>query len=257
MPHDIDPLAASLSAAGFVAADDEAAELRRAARGDSGRLAALLARRLRGEPLAWITGVTRFCGLDVRVDVGVYVPRWQTEALAREAAARLPSRGVAVDVATGSGALAMVLRRLRPSATVLATDISDRAVACARSNGVDALHGDLFAPLPAAVAGLVDVVTGVVPYVPTSALRFLPRDTLDFEDSSGYDGGPDGTDFLRRVVLDSASWLAPGGTLLLELGGDQAEELGDDLRRVGFRGVTTLRDEDGDVRGLIATYTPS
>jgi release factor glutamine methyltransferase len=230
-----DDLAARLAAAGFVAPEDEAAELR-AAGGDT---EALLARRLTGEPLAWITGTTGFCGLAIRVDRGVYVPRWQTEPLAERAAELLPADGTAIDLCTGSGALAAVLRARRPRARVVASDLDGRAVACARANGVEAYAGDLFAPLPPLRA---DVIVAVVPYVPTPELALLQRDTLTFESPVSYDGGPDGLALLRRVIAGAPGRLAPGGTLLLELGGDQAAALN--------AGGAVLRDEDGAVRGL-------
>lgn len=246
-------LAARLAAAGCVAADEEAGELLDAAGGDERLLAALARRRLAGEPLAWVTGRTTFCGLTVRVAPGVYVPRWQTEPLARRAAARLPAGGVGVDVCTGAGALAMVLGAVRPGATVVATDADPRAVDCAVANGVDARQGDLLSPLPRDLAGRVDVVVGVVPYVPTGALGLLPHDTMTFESPLAYDGGPDGAAVLRRAVVGAARVLRPGGGLLLELGGDQADLLAPDLRRSGYDLVEVLRDGDGDVRGVEAT----
>src|SRR5439155_26598610 len=130
----------------------------------------LVARRLGGEPLAWITGFVRFCGLRVRVDPGVYVPRPHTQALARRGASLLPSAGIGVDLCTGTGAVAAVLDAARRGATVLATDVDPAALACARSNGVRALEGSLADPLPASIRGRVDVMTAVVPYVPTEEL---------------------------------------------------------------------------------------
>ena len=78
-------------------------------------------------------------------------------------------------------------------------------------------------PVPPGLEGRTDVVVAVVPYVPTAALRLLPRDTLTFEDAAHYDGGPDGTGILQRVVAEARRFLRPGGALLLELGGEQAE----------------------------------
>ena len=248
-------LAERLADAGFVAAEEEAAELHARAGDDVALLDALVARRLTGEPLAWITGSVEFCGLSVRVDPGVYVPRWQSEQLARRAAERLPEDGVAVDLCTGCGAVARVLMEARPGARVLGCDVDEHAVACARANGVEALAGDLFAPLPAQLAGAVDVVVGVVPYVPTSELRLLHRDTLAFESTLSYDGGADGLAFLRRVVLESPHWLRRSGALLLELGGDEAEALHGALERSGFTDVRELRDEEADVRGIQATLS--
>jgi release factor glutamine methyltransferase len=252
-PTDRGELAELLADAGFVAAAEEAGELLGRAAGNRELLDALVARRLTGEPLAWITGSVSFCGLEVGVEPGVYVPRWQSEPLALRAAERLPANGVAVDVCTGAGAIAKTLMARRPGARVVATDLDERAVACARRNGVDAHRGDLLAPLPRGLEGRVDVVVGVVPYVPTPDLPLLQRDTLTFEATLSYDGGEDGTALLRRVVAESPRFLRRGGALLLELGGQQADALRDDLARLRYVGVDVLRDEDRDVRGIEAT----
>jgi release factor glutamine methyltransferase len=237
-----------------VAAGEEAQELIARAAGVDEVLEALVRRRLTGEPLAWITGSVAFCGLTVRVDPGVYVPRWQTEPLARRAAERLPAGGTAIDLCTGAGAVAKTLMTERPGARVVASDVDERAVACATANGVEVYRGDLFDPLPRSLAGVADVVVAVVPYVPTPDLPLLQRDTFTFEPPLFYDGGPDGTDILRRVVGGGTQWLRPGGALLLELGGRQAEALGDELARLGYTGATVLFDEDGDPRGIEATF---
>jgi release factor glutamine methyltransferase len=251
----LDDVTARLADAGFIAAPDEAAELLACSLGDDVVLESMIERRLRGEPLAWITGFAMFCGSKILVDAGVYVPRWQSEPLARRAAARLPDRGIAIDLCTGSGAIAKTLQLSRPHARIVASDLDDRAVQCASSNGVEVCLGDLFAPLPLGLEGTVDVVVGVVPYVPTDSLSLLPRDTFIFESTFSYDGGDDGADVLRRVVRDSARFLRPGGALLMELGGDQVEVLREDLTRHRFTDITTLIDDEGDVRGLEATLS--
>jgi release factor glutamine methyltransferase len=247
-------LTAQLSRAGCVAADEEARELIASAVGDQSLLHALAERRLDGEPLAWITGRTEFAEHSILVDPGVYVPRWQSVELARRAGARLPDGGKAVDLCTGSGAVATVLQAVRPSARIVATDSDGRAVACARANGVEAYHGDLFAPVPDSFRGQTDVVVAVVPYVPSTALHLLPRDTLRYEDASHYDGGPDGADILRRVLAGAPGILHSGGAVLLEVGGDQADLLRPTLDRLGYASVRTWSDEEGDLRGLEATY---
>ena len=253
MQRDIKELAEQLSRAGFIAAEEEARELVARAAGDSELLDSLVARRLTGEPLAWIVGKTSFCGIEIRVDPGVYVPRWQSEPLARRAVERLPATGVAIDLCTGSGAIARTLTTNRPGARVVASDVDERAVACAAANGVEVYSGDLFALLPTGLEGQVDVVVGVVPYVPTPELPLLQRDTFTFESTLSYDGGRDGTDILRRVLRESPRFLRRGGGLLLELGGAQADALRDDLARLGYQDVSVLADEDGDVRGIEAT----
>jgi release factor glutamine methyltransferase len=247
----------TLARAGFIAAEEEAAELIAVAAGDQRRLESMLARRLTGEPLAWITGRACFCGLEIRVDPGVYVPRWQTEKLARRAVARLAPSGIAIDLCTGSGAIARTLLAARPGSRVLASEVDERAVICARSNGVEVFPGDLFEPLPVRLKGRVDVLVAVVPYVPTPDLPLLQRDTFAFESTLAYDGGPDGTAVLRRLLEASPDWLRPGGALLLELGGRQDNLLAGDLARHGYTDVRALADDEGDVRGIEATLSRS
>jgi len=251
-PSDHAAVSAALARAGCVACDEEAAELITAAEGDGQRLAELVRRRVAGEPTAWIVGQVQFCGLPVRVHAGVYVPRWQTEPLVERAAALLPDSGVAIDVCTGSGAIGLVLSARRPTARVVATDSDAGAVACARDNGVETYLGDLTAPVPRELEAKVDIVIGVVPYVPTEALHLLPRDVLELEPRAALDGGPGGTEYLTRAVEQALRWLRPGGALLLELGGDQADDLARCCRRLGLVEISVLLDDDGDVRGIEA-----
>ena len=247
-------LTAQLSEAGCVAAAEEADELIACAGGDGPSLRAMTDRRLAGEPLAWITGRASFGDQSILVDPGVYVPRWQSVELAARAGARLPVEGRAIDLCTGTGAVAAALRLAKPAARIVATDSDSRAVACAQANGVEAYHGDLFDAVPDSFRGETDVVVAVVPYVPSTEFHLLPRDTLRFEDASHYDGGPDGADVLRRVVAGAPGFLRPGGALLLELGGDQADLLRVTLDDLGYAAIRIWTDEDGDLRGLEATF---
>lgn len=242
----------SLAAAGCVDPSGEAAALLRASREGAGPVDDLVARRENGEPLAWIVGSVTFDGVRVLVDPGVFVPRPHTEALARRAVALLPDDGVAVDLCTGSGAIAAVLCSARPDATVFGTDVEPVAVACARRNRVDALLGDLDEPLPASLRGRVDVVTAVAPYVPTEELHLLPRDVLDHEPRRALDGGPRGTAHLARTARAAARLLRSGGSVLLELGGDQAGEVADILTGLGLSRIRVHGDGDGRDRAIEA-----
>jgi release factor glutamine methyltransferase len=242
----------ALAEGGCVEPEAEAAALLGAAGAGAGAIDVLVGRRLRGEPLAWITGSVRFCGLGVRVDPGVFVPRPHTQPLARRAAELLPEDGVAVDLCTGSGAVAAVLRSARPRATVLATDLDPAALACARGNAVDALVGDLDEPIPREVRGRVDVVTAVVPYVPTEELHLLPRDVLEHEPIRALDGGPGGTAVLVRAVAAAGRLLRRGGGVVLELGGDQAGEIARALAAQDLSEIRVLRDEEGRDRAIEA-----
>jgi release factor glutamine methyltransferase len=247
---EVNRVVAQLQAAGCVAAEEEAADLMASADGDGTLLSELIARRCQGEPIAWLIGSVTFCGETVLVHQGVYVPRWQSEPMAIEAVARLPEDGIAVDLCTGSGAIAVVLARRRPGARVLATETDRVAITCAQANGVDVHRCDLTEGLPSDLNGRVDVVTAVVPYVPTGDLKHLPRDTLAFEPRHALDGGPDGTNFLERAIRQVAPLLRPGGSLLMELGGHQLELLQPILDACGYEDSRASVDQDGDLRAL-------
>jgi release factor glutamine methyltransferase len=247
-----EPVAQALAAAGCIAPAEEARELMAAARGDPDVLADLVARRTLGEPIAWLTGTVTFCGLPLAIVRGVYVPRAQTEPLARRAATHLPPGGLAVDLCTGSGAIAAVLASAVPTARVLATELDHTAVRCARRNGVEVHEGHLDDPLPSELERRVDVMTAVVPYVPTDALGLLPRDVVAFEPRLALDGGVDGTDLLHEVVRRAPRWLRRGGWLLVEVGGDQADAVERRLVERGYGDVEVMVDEDGDTRGVAA-----
>jgi release factor glutamine methyltransferase len=246
---DRDDVVDRLSTAGCVAAEEEADELL-AATPDASTLDDWLTRREAGEPLAWITGSVRFCGRTLRVAPGVYVPRPQTEELARRAAALLADDGRALDLCTGMGAIAAHLRAEIPGATVIGVDLDPIAAACARSNGVDVVVGDLAESLRPDAA--VDVVTAVAPYVPTDGLSYLPADVQRYEPRLALDGGRDGIDLVARVVEAAHRVLRPGGWLLMEVGGEQDRMLGPALGDGGFDHVTPWRDDEGDLRGLAA-----
>lgn len=141
-----------------------------------------------------------------------------------------------------------MLNANRPRSSVFATDIDPVAVACARGNGVNALAGDLDAPLPADLRGKADLITAVVPYVPTEELHLLPRDTLEFEPRVALDGGPGGSLLLARVIDRSPEWLKAGGLLFLEIGGDLAEPTGAAIESYGFVVEDVLTDDEGDDR---------
>ena len=242
----------ALAEGGCVAAAGEANALFLASSEGVGPIEELMARRLGGEPLAWITGSVLFCGVRMLVDPGVFVPRPHSEAMAQRAISLLPAGGIAVDLCTGSGAVAAVLASAHPQAIVIATDIDPVAVACARRNGVSVLVGDLDESLPPSLRGRVDVLTAVVPYVPTEELPFLPRDVLANEPRRALDGGPRGITMLLRVAEVAARWLRPGGSVLLELGGDQAGEVREAFQEIGLSDIRVHRDGDGQDRAIEA-----
>lgn len=250
----LDAVVDRLIAAGCVAAEDEASEYLRAAP-DFPTLEAWLCRREQGEPPAWITGTVLFCGRRLHIAPNVYVPRAQSEELARLAVTLLPDNGRAVDLCTGAGAVAAHLMAQVPTAAVIGVDVDQRAAACARRNGVPTVVGDLAAPLSSHEG--FDLVTAVPPYVPTSAIRLLPADVRRYEPRAALDGGVDGLDLVRRVVAAARRLLRPGGWLLIEVGGDQDEALAPTLAATGFDLVAPWWDNDGDLRGIASQATRS
>jgi release factor glutamine methyltransferase len=247
---DVAGIARRLATAGCVATRAEAEQLLAVA-ADAADLENRIRRRESGEPLPWITGTVTFCGRPIAVDAGVYVPRPQTELLARRAEARLPRGGRAADLCCGCAAIAAHLARTVPSATIVGVDIDLAAVRCARRNDVAALVGDLDC-IRRPPAGF-DLVTAVPPYVPTASIALLPADVQRHEPRRALDGGADGLDVARRVVATAARLLRPGGWLLIELGGDQDDALEPTLVDAGFdRPIERWYDDDGDLRGIAA-----
>lgn len=251
--HDRERLVELLHRGGCVAPEEETAELVLAFGDRSDELEAAVGRRLRGEPLAWVCGSAEIDGLRLRIDRGVYVPRrWQTPALARAAAALLPPGGTAVDLCAGAGTVAALLLRADPAAQVVATELDPTSARCALGNGVAVFEGDLFEPLPADLAGAVDIVTAVAPYVPTGSLPLLPRDTVAHEPRRALDGGVDGLATVRVIAREAPRWLRPGGWLVVELGADQAEVMGRELRAAGWDPVQPVPGPGGEACGLAA-----
>ena len=212
-------------------------------------LRAMVTRRVAGEPLQYVIGWASFGRLRLAVGPGVFVPRPETEGLADRAATRLrasPPPAVAVDLCTGSGAIACFLAAEVPGARVLATELDPGALAWARPNAerhrVELLAGDLDAPLPPELAGRVDVLCANVPYVPSGAIATMPRDVRDHEPRLALDGGPDGLDVLRRLAARAGHWLAPGGWLFCEIGEDQAEAAAALLTAAGLAAVAVHPD---------------
>jgi release factor glutamine methyltransferase len=246
---------AALRAAGCVFAEDEARLLIEAA-GSRRDLAALVARRVAGEPLEHVIGWAEFCGLRIGVDPGVFVPRRRTAFLARQAAARASAGAVVVDLCCGSGAVAVAIAHLAPGVELHAADIDPAAVRCARRNLATGrvYEGDLFRPLPPDLRGRVDVLVANAPYVPSGAIDLMPPEARLHEPLVALDGGADGLDVLRRVIAAAPAWLAPGGCVLVETGERQAAALVADATAAGLHpAVVTGADPDLGTGATVVT----
>jgi release factor glutamine methyltransferase len=230
-----------------VFAEDEARLLAEAA-GDPARLDGLVGRRVAGEPLEHVVGWAEFCGLRIAVGPGVFVPRRRTEFLVEQAVPLAAPGAVVVDLCCGSGALGAALATAVPGVRLHAADLDPAAVECAGRNlaGLGEVHrGDLFGALPASLRGRVDVLLANVPYVPTGELGLLPPEARTHEPRQALDGGADGLAVLRRVAAGAASWLAPGGCVLSEVGRHQAPAAAAMLTTAGL----DARVSSDDVRG--------
>ncbi|KQW40143.1 peptide chain release factor N(5)-glutamine methyltransferase [Rhizobacter sp. Root404] len=212
----------------------------------------LLARRAAGEPVAYLVGSKEFHGLTLQVDARVLVPRPETELLVDWALDRLTdaatSRPRVVDLGTGSGAIALAVKAAWPQADVLATDVSEDALAVARANADalglplatcrgawwDALDGERF-----------DLVLSNPPYI-AGGDPHLPA--LRHEPTLALTPGADGLNALRAIVAGAAAHLRASGWLLLEHGYDQADAVQALLREHGFDAIETRRDLAGQPR---------
>ncbi|HET9139353.1 putative protein N(5)-glutamine methyltransferase [Actinophytocola sp.] len=232
----VDQTVAALRAAGCVFAEDEA-RLLHAAADDPAGLAALLARRVAGEPLEHVLGWASFHGLRIAVTPGVFVPRPRTEFLVDLAAGLARPGALVVDLCCGSGALGAALVAVVPGARVHAADVDPVAVRCARRNLPDhqVYQGDLTEPLPTSLRGKVDLMVANVPYVPTAEVALLPPEAREHEPLRALDGGTDGLDLLRRVATLAPAWLAPGAHLLIETSTRQAPTAAEAFRTAGLR----------------------
>ena len=203
----------------------------------SGHLESLLERRLSGEPLAYIVGTREFYGLELNVNEHVLIPRQETELLVDIVLEYLPSFGpmpTVVDVGTGSGAVALAIAAHSKSIDLLATDVSGRALDVARRNastlGLDDRVRFVRCDMLETVGGPVDVIVSNPPYIPSGQIRYLQAE-VQREPIIALDGGDDGLEPFRRLVVQAKDRLARGGVVVVELMPEQMESAAEIARR--------------------------
>lgn len=218
---------------------------------------ALLRRREKREPLQYILGVQPFMGFPFKTDPRALIPRNDTEALCEAALALLSPGMRALDLCTGTGAMAISLKKLCPGAAVTASDISEDALALARENaallGADVrfLQGDLFAPVQ---DEQFDLILSNPPYIP-EGLRGKLQSEVEKEPALALFGGTDGLDFYRRIAEEAPRHLSPGGKLLLEIGDGQYGPVRA-LLAPAFEEIALLNDLNGLPRVIRAERKP-
>jgi release factor glutamine methyltransferase len=219
---------------------------------------AWFARRRSGEPVSYITGWREFYGLALCVTPDVLIPRSETELLVDLALERVPpgSSARVLELGTGSGAIAVALATLRPALKIVATDISEAALALARRNareqgvGIDFVCSDW---LDAIGPDAFDVIVSNPPYVAADDPH-LVRGDLRFEPRLALLGGADGLACIREIAARARLRLRPGGSLLLEHGYDQGGRCAELLRELGYTGVTDSPDLAGWSRACAAVW---
>jgi release factor glutamine methyltransferase len=222
------------------------------------RFAALLARRVAGEPLAYLLGRREFWSLELEVGPAVLVPRPETETLVGAALQRIPADATVrvLDLGTGSGAIALALKHERPRAQVTAVERSPAALAVAQRNAqrlgldLELVAGDWFASLG---GRRFDAIVSNPPYVASADPHLV---ALGHEPLAALVAGADGLDDLRRIIAAAPAHLAPDGWLLVEHGADQGPAVRALLAAAGFDGVGTATDGAGRARVGMGTMPP-
>lgn len=209
-----------------------------------------VSRREGREPLAYITGTKGFRRIDLIVDRSVLIPRPDTELLVAVAKVDRPC-GI-LDVATGSGAVALALADELPDATIVAADVSPAALDVARRNVEQLNMGDrvtlVQSDLLDQIDGTFDLITANLPYVTTAEHATLEPEITEFEPQLALVGGEDGLDLVRRLAQQAPRALKPGGMLALEIGSEQAAATEQILRGAGFADTQIHQDLAGNDR---------
>lgn len=224
-------------------------------------VAELVVRRASREPLQHITGLAAFRSIELAVGPGVFVPRPETEGVAGIAIEALRAyenpEPIAVDLGTGSGAIALAMAREVPHAFVYGVEVSARAFVWTKQNfralapdNAKPVFIDLAVALPE-LDGTVSVVASNPPYIPVGAIPRDPEVRL-FDPEIALYGGPDGLDVVRQVSLTARRLLHEGGTLVIEHGELQAAEIAELLAADGWRAISGHRDLLGRDRATTA-----
>ncbi len=226
--------------------------------------ARLVERRVRGEPLQYITGHQEFFGLDFLVTPDVLIPRPETELIVEAVLER--ARGgeaLLIDVGTGSGCLAVTLAVHLPQARILALDLSEAALAVARRNAerhgvharIEFLLSDLFSALEALPRPpKADFVVSNPPYIAEAELPTLPREVREYEPRLALVAGPEAASVQRRLFTEGPKFLKPGGYLICEMGYGQYPSLCEALEPTVWEVVEVKRDLQGIERTLVLRH---
>ena len=214
--------------------------------------------RLRHVPLQHIIGHTGFMGLDFKVSRDVLIPRQDTETLVETVLDREKDPAISIlDLCTGSGCIAVSLKKLGGYSQVAASDLSDKAIGLAMRNAsindteIRLIKSDLFKDID----GRFDVIVSNPPYIPTEEIETLSPEVRDHDPRLALDGGSDGLDIYRRIVSECGDVLNTGGRLYMEIGFDQAVAVGALMKEADFRDIEVIKDLAGKDRVIFGILT--
>jgi release factor glutamine methyltransferase len=237
------------------------------------RLGEMVQRRLAGEPLQYVLGSWPFRRVDLMVDHRVLIPRPETEQVVEVALTELDrivslkdpdKEATAVDLGTGSGAIALSLARERKGVEVWAVDNSPEALAVARANlcgvaghaatRVRIVEGDWWGGLPDAIRGQVDLLVSNPPYVTSAEMTQLDPTVRDWEPRPALESGPSGTEAIEAILAGAPEWLRRPAAAVIEIGSEQAEVASAVALAAGADAVRVEPDLAGRPRALVARW---
>ncbi len=224
----------------------------------------MLSRRLKGEPLAYISGSWEFYGLPMTVTPDVLIPRMDTEVLVQAGIDFIRSRGMkarVLDLCCGSGCIACAIASEMPASRLVAADISLPALEVCRRNVKDnklsakviTMNADA-ATWPPMSIGSFDLIVSNPPYIATSELLGLDGSVRDYEPLGALDGGEDGLDFYRAIIKYWTITLRPNAQIMFEVGEGQADAVKAMLKAAGYISVDSRYDTLGIERVVIGQW---
>ena len=227
---------------------------------EQARAEALIARRLRREPVSRILGWREFWGLRFHISPDTLDPRPESETLVEAVLERIGNTKEPVrilDLGTGSGCLLLALLSELPAANGLGTDLGSGALQVARDNaralGLATRAGFARGYWAAAIGGVWQVIVSNPPYITKAEFTALPPEVARYDPHLALDGGADGLEAYRALAPDAAGLLAPGGLLALEVGIGQAGAVETVLEAAGLTALGRVRDLAGIERCVLAT----
>ena len=216
----------------------------------------LIERRNTGEPVQYITGKTFFYGLEFMCVKDTLIPRFDTEVLVEEAIKTVPKEAKVLDLCTGTGSIIIALKKNRGDIKAKGSDISDKAIECAKDNSnrnkcdVEFLISDMFKNID----DKFDCIISNPQYIEKKVIDELDVTVKEYEPITALSGGEDGLDFYRIIAKESPRYLNEEGMLLLEIGYDQGESVSALLSKEGFNRIKVIKDLNGLDRVIEAVF---